>query len=410
MNFLVVTIQLAFRVLRRNPLRAGLTMLGIIIGVGAVVAMVSLGQGASASVQSQIASLGTNVLIVIPGATTVGGVRSGLGGVSTLTVEDAREIERKVDGVSSVTYATRAVLQVVHEHKNWNTVVLGTTSAFPDIRDWPMAQGSFFTQAEEDAGVKVAVIGKTAAENLFEPGEEIVGGQIRIRNVSLRIVGVLASKGQTMQGQDQDDIVVIPFSTAERKVLGTQFLGTVGIMLAATERRDQIPAVVQDIKQLLRARHRIPATEEDDFTIRTMEDIAKTMAVASRTMLMMLMSIASISLMVGGIGIMNILLVSVTERTREIGVRMAVGAKRRHILLQFLIEATIMSTVGGAAGILAGIAGAYFITTIAGWPTIISMQAVVIAFLFSTGVGIFFGLYPANKASRLNPIEALRYE
>jgi putative ABC transport system permease protein len=410
MNFLFVTIQLAFRVLRRNPLRAGLTMLGIIIGVGAVVAMVSLGQGASASVQSQIASLGTNVLIVIPGATTVSGVRSGLGGVSTLTVEDAREIERKVDGVSAVTYATRAVLQVVHEHKNWNTVVLGTTPAFPDIRDWPMAQGSFFTQADEDAAAKIAVIGKTAAENLFEPGEEIVGGQIRIKNVPLRITGVLASKGQTMQGQDQDDIVVIPFSTAERKVLGTQFLGTVGIILATTERRDQIPVVVHDIKQLLRARHRLPPAEEDDFTIRTMEDIARTLAVASRTMMMMLMSIASISLMVGGIGIMNILLVSVTERTREIGVRMAVGAKRRHILLQFLIEATILSTVGGLAGILAGIAGAHFVTTIAGWPTIISMQAVVIAFLFSAGVGIFFGLYPANKASRLNPIEALRYE
>ncbi len=410
MNFLLVTIQLAFRVLRRNPMRAGLTMLGIIIGVGAVVAMVSLGQGASASVQSQIASLGTNVLIVIPGATTVSGVRSGLGGVSTLTVEDAREIERKVDGVSAVTYATRAVLQVVHEHKNWNTVVLGTTSAFPDIRDWPTAQGSFFTQADDDTAAKVAVIGKTAAENLFEPGEEIVGGQIRIKNVSLRIVGILASKGQTMQGQDQDDVMVIPFSTAERKVLGTQFLGTVGIILAATERRDQMPAVAQDIKQLLRARHRIPSTEEDDFTIRTMEDIAKTLAVASRTMLMMLMSIASISLMVGGIGIMNILLVSVTERTREIGVRMAVGAKRRHILLQFLIEATILSTVGGLAGILAGIAGAHFVTTIAGWPTIISMQAIIVAFLFSAGVGIFFGLYPANKASRLNPIEALRYE
>lgn len=410
MNFLLVTIQLAFRVLRRNPMRAGLTMLGIIIGVGAVVAMVSLGQGASAAVQSQIASLGTNVLIVIPGATTVSGVRSGLGGVSTLTVEDAREIERKVDGVSAVTYATRAVLQVVHEHKNWNTVVLGTTSAFPDIRDWPMAQGSFFTQADDDTAAKVAVIGKTAAENLFEPGEEIVGGQIRIKNVSLRITGVLASKGQTMQGQDQDDVMVIPFSTAERKVLGTQFLGTVGIILAATERRDQTQAVAQDIKQLLRARHRIPSTEEDDFTIRTMEDIAKTLAVASRTMLMMLMSVASISLMVGGIGIMNILLVSVTERTREIGVRMAVGAKRRHILLQFLIEATILSTVGGLAGILAGIAGAHFVTTIAGWPTIISMQAIIVAFLFSAGVGIFFGLYPANKASRLNPIEALRYE
>jgi putative ABC transport system permease protein len=410
MNFLLVTIQLAFRVLRRNPLRAGLTMLGIIIGVGAVVAMVSLGQGASASVQSQIASLGTNVLIVIPGATTVSGVRSGLGGVSTLTVEDAHEIERKVDGVSRVAYATRAVLQVVHEHKNWNTVVVGTTSAFPELRDWPVAQGSFFSQADEDAGAKVAVIGKTAAENLFEPGEEVVGAQIRIKNVSLRVTGVLASKGQTMQGQDQDDVVVIPFATAERKVLGTQFLGTVGIILAATERRDQMPDVVQGIKQLLRTRHRVPATEEDDFTIRTMEDIAKTLATASRTMLMMLMSIASISLLVGGIGIMNILLVSVTERTREIGVRMAVGAKRRHILLQFLIEATILSTVGGVAGIVAGIAGAHFVTTIAGWPTIISMQAVAIAFLFSAGVGIFFGLYPANKASRLNPIEALRYE
>lgn len=410
MNFLFVTIQLAFRMLRRNPLRAGLTMLGIIIGVGAVVAMVSLGQGASASVQSQIASLGTNVLIVIPGATTVSGVRSGLGGVSTLTVEDAREIERKVDGVSAVTYATRAVLQVVHEHTNWNTVVVGTTPAFPDIRDWPMAQGSFFTQADEDTAAKIAVIGKTAAENLFEPGEEIIGGQIRIKNVSLRIVGILASKGQTMQGQDQDDIVVIPFSTAERKVLGTQFLGTVGIILAATERRDQIPSVAQDIKQLLRTRHRIQPSEDEDFTIRTMEDIAKTLAVASRTMLMMLMSIASISLMVGGIGIMNILLVSVTERTREIGVRMAVGAKRRHILLQFLIEATILSTVGGMAGILAGVAGAHLVTTIAGWPTIISMQAIAVAFLFSAGVGIFFGLYPANKASRLNPIEALRYE
>lgn len=410
MNFVFVTIQLAFRVLRRNPLRAGLTMLGIIIGVGAVVAMVSLGQGASASVQAQIASLGTNVLIVIPGATTVSGVRSGLGGVSTLTVEDARDIERKVDGVAAVTYATRAVLQVVHEHKNWNTVVLGTTAAFPDIRDWPVAQGSFFTQAEEEAGAKVAVIGKTAAENLFDPGEEIVGAQIRVRNVALRIVGVMASKGQTMQGQDQDDVVIIPFTTAERKVLGTPFLGTVGIILVATERPEQMPAVVRDIRQLLRTRHRLPLGEEDDFTIRTMEDLAQTLAATSRTMLLMLLSIASISLIVGGIGIMNILLVSVTERTREIGVRMAVGAKRRHILLQFLIEALILSTVGGTAGILAGLAGARVITTIAGWPTIISPEAIAVAFLFSAAVGIFFGLYPANKAARLNPIEALRYE
>ena len=410
MNFLFVTIQLAFRMLRRNPLRAGLTMLGIIIGVGAVVAMVSLGQGASASVQAQIASLGTNVLIVLPGAITVSGVRTGLGGASTLTVEDAREIERKVDGVSGVTYGTRSVLQVVHEHQNWNTVVLGVTAEFPDIRDWPMAQGSFFTSSDEDVSAKVAVIGKTAADNLFERGEEIVGAQVRIKNVPLRIVGVLTPKGQSLMGTDQDDVIIIPFSTAERKVLGTQFLGTAGIIMVATATPEGLREVVPEIKALLRTRHRLQASDEDDFTVRTMEDIAATMAGASRTMLLMLMSIASISLMVGGIGIMNILLVSVTERTREIGVRMAVGAKRRHILLQFLIEAIILSTIGGVIGILAGVAGAHLVTTVAGWPTIISMQAVAIAFLFSAGVGIFFGLYPANKASRLNPIEALRYE
>lgn len=318
MNFLLMTIQLAFRVLGRNPLRAGLTMLGIIIGVAAVVAMVSLGQGATASVQAQIASLGTNVLIVIPGATTVSGVRTGFGGVSTLTVEDAREIERRIAGVSGVSYATRSVLQVVHENKNWNTVVLGTTAVYPDIRDWPMAQGTFFTQSDEDSAAKVAVLGKSAAENLFERGEEVVGAQIRIKNTPLRVLGVMASKGQSLMGQDQDDVVHIPFSTAERKVFGTKFLGTVGIIIVATARREQTQQVVPEIKDLLRARHHLQPSEEDDFTIRTMEDIAKASAGASRTMMLMLLSIASISLIVGGIGIMNILLVSVTERTHEI--------------------------------------------------------------------------------------------
>lgn len=385
-------------------------MLGIIIGIGAVVAMVSLGQGATASVQAEISSLGTNVLIVIPGATTVGGVRGGLGSISTLTVDDAEDIEKKVGGVTTVMYGTRSVLQIIRENRNWSTVVFGTTPVFPDIRSWPIAEGNFFTQSDMDSAAKVVVLGKTAVQNLFEAGEEVVGSEIRIRNVSLRVIGVLAPKGQSITGQDQDDFVVLPFSTAERKVLGTKFLGTVGIILVATHTRHEIPAVVDDIKDLLRAKHRLHQTEEDDFTIRTMEDIAKTIAGTSQTMMFMLMSIASISLIVGGIGIMNILLVSVTERTREIGLRMAVGAKRAHILLQFLIEAIIMTAIGGLLGVGTGIGIARLLTAIIGWPTIINTEAVVAAFLFSVVVGLFFGLYPANKASKLSPIEALRYE
>lgn len=410
MSFLWLTILSALRILRRNPLRAGLTMLGIIIGIGAVVAMVSLGQGATASVQAEISSLGTNVLIIVPGATTVGGVRGGLGSISTLTVDDAEDIEKKVVGITMVMYGTRSVLQVIRENKNWSTVVLGTTPVLPDIRNWPIAQGNFFTQSDLDSAAKVVVLGKTVVQNLFEQGEEVVGSEIRIRNVPLRIIGVLASKGQSITGQDQDDFVVLPFSTAERKVLGTKFLGTVGIILVAAHTRHEIPVVADDIKDLLRTRHRLHQSEEDDFTIRTMEDIAKTIAGTSQTMMFMLMSIASISLVVGGIGIMNILLVSVTERTREIGLRMAVGAKRSHILLQFLIESIIMTAIGGVLGVAAGIGSARLLTTIIGWPTIINTQAVAAAFLFSLIVGLFFGLYPANKASKLSPIEALHYE
>jgi len=410
MPFLWLTILSAMRILRRNPLRAGLTMLGIIIGIGAVVAMVSLGQGATASVQAEIASLGTNVLIIIPGTTTVGGVRGGLGTISTLTVDDAEDIEKKIGSVSMVMYGSRSVLQVIGENKNWSTVILGTTPQFTDIRSWPVVQGNFFTQSDMESAAKVAILGKTVAQNLFEPGDEVVGSQIRIRNVPLRVIGVLAPKGQSITGQDQDDLVLLPFTTAERKVLGTKFLGTVGIILVATQTRHDIPAVVEDIKELLRARHHVQPSEDDDFTIRTMEDIAKTVAGTSRTMMFMLMGIASISLVVGGIGIMNILLVSVTERTKEIGLRMAVGAKRIHILLQFLIEAIIMTTIGGIIGVGAGIGISLLLTKLIGWPTIISMPAVAAAFFFSLVVGIFFGLYPANKASKLNPIDALHYE
>lgn len=410
MPFFWLTLVSSLRILRRNPLRAGLTMLGIVIGIGAVVTMVSLGQGATASVQAEIQSLGTNVVIIIPGATTVGGVRGGLGSISTLTVEDAEDIEKKVTGVTTAMYATRSVLQVIRENKNWSTIVLGTTPVFPEIRNWPIDQGNFFMQSDMDSAAKVVVLGKTVVQNLFEPGEDVVGSEIRIRNVPLRVIGVLASKGQSVTGQDQDDLIILPFSTAERRVLGTKFLGTVGLILVATQTRHEIPAAVDDIKDLLRARHHLHQMEEDDFTIRTMEEIAKTMAGTSRTMMLMLMGIASISLIVGGIGIMNILLVSVTERTREIGLRMAVGAKRRHIMLQFLIEAIILTVMGGLLGVAAGIGGARLLTTMVGWPAIISPQAVATAFLFSIVIGIFFGLYPANKASKMNPIEALRYE
>jgi putative ABC transport system permease protein len=309
-----------------------------------------------------------------------------------------------------MTYATRGVLQVVRENKNWNTVVTGVTASLPYIRDWPVEEGTFFSQSDEDVAAKVAVLGRTVAQNLFERGEEIVGAQIRIKNVPLRVLGVLKPKGQSFTGQDQDDVVFLPFSTAERKVLGTKLLGTVGAIFVKAGPEARLSEMVQDIRELLRARHRLHLTEEDDFTVRTMEDVAKMSAGASRTMMLLLLGIASIALVVGGIGIMNILLVSVTERTREIGIRMAIGAKRQDILLQFLMEAVMLSSAGGLLGVLVGIVGARVLSGLAGWPVTISVDAILVSLLFSVAVGIFFGLYPANRASRLNPIEALHYE
>jgi putative ABC transport system permease protein len=409
-TFIWLTIMTALRILGRNRLRAGLTMLGIVIGVGAVIAMVSIGEGAKKAVQAQIATMGTNVIIIWPGATTVSGVRSGQGGALTLTVSDALDLKKKIPLLSDTGWAKREVMQIVNGNLNWNGSVNGISPSYLTIRDWSFSSGGPFTQTDMDSAARVALIGQTIVDNLFDSGEEPVGAVIRIKNVPFRVIGVLAPKGQSAQGSDQDDVIFIPFTTAERKVFGTLFLGSIGAMFASTDRTEDLPEAVEEIRGVLRARHRLQGEQNDDFTVKTQVDIGKVQEGTSQTLTMMLFSIASVSLFVGGIGIMNILLVSVTERTKEIGVRMAVGAKRRHIIMQFLIEAMTLSLLGGAVGIVVGVVGAKLTTVVAGWPTIISSDVIVVAFFFSLAVGLFFGLYPANKASRLNPIEALRYE
>lgn len=408
--FVWLTVVLALRILRRNRLRAGLTMLGIVIGVAAVIAMVSIGEGAKRAVQSQIATMGTNVIIMWPGATTASGVRGAQGSAVTLTVSDAVELKKRIPLLVDTGWAKRDVMQIVNGNRNWNGTINGVSPSYLTIRDWSFSSGGPFTQADLDSAARVALIGQTVAENLFDPGEEPVGAVIRIKNVPFRIIGVLAPKGQSAQGSDQDDVIFIPFSTAERKVFGTSFIGSVGALFASTDRTEDLPEAVEQIREVIRTRHRLQSDQADDFTVRTQVDIGKVQEGTSQTLTVMLLAIASVSLLVGGIGIMNILLVSVTERTKEIGVRMAVGAKRRHIVMQFLIEAMTLSLVGGIVGILLGIVGAKLTTVVAGWPTIISLNVVTIAFFFSLVVGLFFGLYPANKAARLNPIEALRYE
>ncbi len=391
-------------------MRAGLTMLGIVIGVAAVIAMVSIGEGAKRAVQAQIATMGTNVIVIFPGVTSASGVRGSQGSAMTLTVSDALDLKKRVPLLADTGWAKRDVMQIVYGNRNWNGPINGISPSYLTIRDWSFTSGGPFTQTDLESAARVALIGQTIVGNLFEPGEEPVGAVIRIKNVPFRVIGVLAPKGQSAQGADQDDVIFIPFSTAERKVFGTSFIGSVGAMFGSTDQVEDLPMAAEQIREVLRSRHRIQTEQEDDFTIRTQVDIGKVQEGTSETLTMMLFAIASVSLLVGGIGIMNILLVSVTERTREIGVRMAVGAKRRHIVMQFLIEAMTLSLVGGALGIVLGVAGAKLTTLIAGWPTIISGNVILLAFFFSLVVGLFFGLYPANKAARLNPIEALRYE
>jgi putative ABC transport system permease protein len=408
-KLLAMTARAASRALWRNRLRSGLTMLGMIIGVAAVIAMVSVGAGADRFVQQQIASFGTNIVMVIPGAVTSGGARSGWGGASTLTVNDTEAV-RRVPEVAAATHSRRQVLQTIYGNTNWSTVVQGVTTDFQRVRDWPVANGSFFTDRHEKSAAKVAVLGATVVRNLFGPGQDPIGTVIRIKNVPFKVIGVLTAKGQSSWGQDQDDVVMIPFSTAERRVMGATILGSVEMIYATTRRTADLPAAVDAITNVIRQQHRIGRGQEDDFTVRTLEDMAGASAAASQVMGNLLLAIASISLLVGGIGIMNILLVSVTERTREIGLRMAVGAKARHILLQFLTEATVLSMTGGLIGVVLGLGATDLIARLAEWPTVLEPASVAASFLFSGAVGVFFGYYPARKASRLDPIEALRWE
>ena len=407
MDFLNI-IRVAFRALVRNKMRAALTMLGIIIGVSAVIAMVSIGQGASASVQAQIESIGTNLLFVSAGAQNVGGVRSGTGdtGTNTLTVKDLDAIKREVPSVSMVTPSVNARSQLVAGNMNWNTAVTGVSEQYPEIRKWPVASGSFFTDADIRTAARVIVIGQTLGDNLFL-GTDPVGQDIRVMNLPFRIVGVMARKGQDPQGRDQDDVAFAPYTTVQKKILGRE---RVQIAYVSAISQDATYTTQSQITELLRQRHKLTASEPNDFTVRNMTDIAEAANETSKTMTILLACIAGVSLLVGGIGIMNLMLVSVTERTREIGIRMAIGARSSAVRSQFLIESIVLSLTGGTIGIILGIGLSLAIPAMLGWPTLVSVTAIVGSVLFSAAVGIFFGYYPARKAASLDPIEALRYE
>ena len=405
----ISSLKVALRALRINKMRSFLTMLGIIIGVGAVIIMVAIGSGASEMIAQQIASMGSNLIMVLPGATTAGGARMGLGSVSTLTSDDAKAIKDECSAIKDVAPTWGGVTQVVYGNQNWNTSVTGTTPSFFDIRDWPMGTGRIFTEQEISGAVKVAVIGQTIVENLFG-AENPLGQIIRIKKVPFTIVGVLSKKGQSPQGQDQDDAVYIPLTTSQKKVFGSSLPKTVRIILVQALELNQMAEAEKQVNELLNQRHRTQPGALQDFTVRNLTEIMATAEQSAKVMSLLLGSIALVSLLVGGIGIMNIMLVSVTERTREIGIRMAVGARGRDILFQFLTESIVLSMVGGVIGIIIGVVGAKIMSSFTGWNVLISYWALLLSFSFAAAVGIFFGFYPARKASRLNPIDALRYE
>lgn len=403
---LLSTFTIALRALRRNKMRSALTALGIIIGVGAVIAMVGIGNGARAQVEAQIAGLGENLLLIFPGSITSSGIRTGWGGSSSLKTDDVQAIQREVPEVVAISPEARTQQQVAAAGGNWFTQILGESAQYFEMRDWAITDGAAFTDQDIRSANKVAVIGSTLSQQLFGSASP-VGQILRINNVPFVVTGLLASKGMSMQGQDQDDVAIIPWSSAQKRVTGGTSFRAINVQVASP---DVMQHAQDQITAILRQRHRIGPGKDDDFTVRTQQDIAETATATTRVMTLLLGAIASVSLVVGGIGIMNIMLVSVTERTREIGIRLSVGAHGRDILTQFLIEAVALSCLGGVIGILLGIGSAEALARFANWPTLISFESIAIAFVFSAGVGIFFGFYPARKAAKLDPIEALRYE
>jgi len=435
LSFMSMAFIAAFSAIGRNKLRSALTMLGIFIGVCALIIMLAVGEGARAAVQAQLKSLGTDLLIILPGSTRGGGVRGGSGSASSLKVADGEAILQEDPAVGAISYVNRQSAQVENGDENWSTSVQGVTPSYLTIRNWPLSSGREFTDADEHEGHTVVILGQSVVDNLFGEGQDPIGTTVIVKNVPMEVIGVLAAKGHSASGQDQDDVALIPFRTSQVRVLGVaqpsavtgqgdtvypappnpfniqaKLQGFVQTMYVQARSADQVKTALQQVTETLERRHHIKPDQQDDFSVRDLTEIAEVADENSRIMELLLAAIASISLVVGGIGIMNILLVSVTERTREIGIRMAIGARRFHVLMQFLIEATLLSLIGGGAGVITGIVASQVIAHVAKWPTLLHASVIVGAFGFSAAIGMFFGFYPARKASLLNPIDALRYE
>ncbi|WP_424194176.1 ABC transporter permease [Ampullimonas aquatilis] len=408
---LLATLRIALNALRINKLRSALTMLGIIIGVAAVIVMIAIGTGAQERVKEQVRSLGSNIMIVLPGSILQSGVRLGSGATQTLTEDDAQAIQREVPEVQVASGTNRGSAQVVAGGSNWATTVYGITPEFLDVREWAITSGRGFEAGELSGSGKVALIGLTVARQLFGDADPL-DQQIRIKNVPHTIIGVLDRKGQSSQGQDQDDVIMVPLSTARNRLFGQGQgrLRRVSTILVKVQQGQDMKVAENNMRDLLRQRHKLQEQADDDFSIRNLSELLQVQEAASNVMAILLASVASVSLLVGGIGIMNIMLVSVTERTREIGLRMAVGARSRDILLQFLVEALTLSLIGGIVGIVLGVAGTYVVAQLASWPTQLQFKAIALAAGFAAAIGIFFGWYPARKAANLLPIQALRYE